>query len=53
MLGREVASVFEGDVKAGYIQKAVLDASRLSSGVYFSRLLYDGKSLLKKIELMK
>jgi hypothetical protein len=53
MLGREVATAFEGDVQAGYIQKAVFDASRLSSGVYFSRLQYGDKSLLKKLVLMK
>jgi hypothetical protein len=53
MLGREVATAFEGDVKAGYLQKAVFDASRLSSGVYFSRLQYKDKSLLKKLVFMK
>jgi hypothetical protein len=53
ILGREVRIVYDGDVKAGYLQKVVFDASRLSSGVYFSRLQYGGKSLLKKLILLK
>jgi len=53
ILGREVTTAFEGDVQAGYIQKTIFEASRLASGVYFSRLQYGGKSLLKKLILMK
>jgi hypothetical protein len=52
-LGQLVTTVFEGDVKSGYIQKAVFDASRLSSGVYFSRIEFNGKQLMKKLILMK
>ncbi len=53
MLGREVAIAYDGYVKAGYLQRAVFNASRLSSGVYFSRLQYKDKSLLKKLILLK
>jgi hypothetical protein len=52
-LGQLVATVFDGEAKAGYIQKATFNASRLSSGVYFSRLQYNEKTLLKKLVLMK
>jgi hypothetical protein len=52
-IGQLVATAFDGDVKAGYIQKVTVDASHLSSGVYFSRLEYNGKTLLKKLVLMK
>jgi hypothetical protein len=52
-LGQLVATVFDGTVQAGYIQKMTFDASRLSSGVYFSRLQYNGRTLLKKLVLMK
>jgi hypothetical protein len=52
-IGQLVATVFDGTVQAGYIQKATLNASRLSSGVYFSRLQYNEKSMIKKIVLMK
>ena len=53
IVGQMVAMSFEGDVQAGYIQKVVFNASRLSSGVYFSRLQYKDKNLIKKIILMK
>ncbi len=53
MIGQLVAAVFDGDVKAGYTQKTIFDASRLSSGVYFSRLQFNDKSLMQKIVLMK
>jgi hypothetical protein len=52
-IGQLVTTVFNGEAKAGYVQRATLDASQLSSGVYFTRLQYDGKILMKKIVLMK
>ena len=52
-IGQLVATAFDGDVKAGYIQKVTFIASHLSSGVYFSRLEYNGKPLLRKILLIK
>jgi hypothetical protein len=53
MLGREVATLFNGESKAGYYNRVVLDASRLASGLYFSRLEFGGKQILKKMVLMK
>jgi len=52
-LGQLVATIFDGDVKAGYLQKAVFTASKLSSGIYFSRLYHHDKSLTRKICLTK
>ncbi len=54
VLGREVAVLLNNEQrKAGELQQAVFDASRLSSGVYFSRLAFNGKQLLKKMLLLK
>jgi len=52
-LGQLVATIFDGDVKAGALQKAVFTALKLSSGIYFSRLCHLGKSLTRKIVLIK
>jgi len=52
-LGQLVATLFDGETRAGYIQKATFDASQLASGAYFSRLQYNEKTLLKKLVLMK
>ncbi len=53
LLGRDVATLFEGNAKSGYYQRVVFDASKLASGVYFSRLEFGGKQQLKKMILMK
>jgi hypothetical protein len=51
-LGQEVATIFEGEQKAGkYI--ATFDGSSLSSGVYFYRLKAENVLLTKKFVLMK
>jgi len=52
-LGQLVATLFDGEARAGYIQRATFDASQLASGAYFSRLQYNDKTLLKKLVLMK
>lgn len=52
-LGQLVATIFDGDVKAGALQKAVFTALKLSSGIYFSRLYHHYKSLTRKICLTK
>jgi hypothetical protein len=52
-LGQLVATLFDGEARAGYIQRATFDASQLASGAYFSRLQYNEKTLLKKLVLMK
>ena len=52
LLGRDVATLVDGELEAG-THKAVFDASRLSSGVYFYRL-QSGLSLqTRKLVLMK
>lgn len=53
ILGQEVATLFDGVVTAGRVMKVTFDASRLSSGVYFSRLEVGGQSLVKRMMLMK
>ena len=53
LLGREVATLFEGEAKAGYYQKVTFDAGKVGSGVYIARLEYDGNQLLRKMLLMK
>lgn len=61
MLGREVATLVNGELKSGVLHQATFDASKLSSGIYFSRLEYspavslagNGKQLMKKLILVK
>ena len=53
ILGREVATLANGDMKAGVVQHVTFDASRLSSGIYFSCLENNGLRQIKKIVLMK
>jgi len=53
VLGQEVATLYEGIAAAGDYHQATFDASRLASGVYFSRLEYDGKTQMKKMLLLK
>jgi len=51
--GKEVAALLDENMKAGVYQQAVFDASRFASGVYFARLQFAGKQLLKKLVLVK
>ncbi|MGB2868663.1 MAG: T9SS type A sorting domain-containing protein [Bacteroidota bacterium] len=51
--GREVASLFDGDMKAGYYHHVLFDASRFSSGLYFSRLEFHGRSITNDMTLVK
>ena len=58
VLGKEVATLVNGELKAGVTHKAVFEASKLSSGIYFSRLEFSasdgsGKQLMKKLLLIK
>ena len=53
ILGREVATLLDGNVKSGVIQHATFDASRFSSGIYFSRLEFDGTRITRKMTLLK
>jgi hypothetical protein len=53
ILGQEVATLFSGNAEAGKLIKATFDASRLSSGVYFSRLEFGGNALVRRMMLVK
>jgi endonuclease I len=53
VLGQEVATVFNGDVHAGVVNSVRFNASKLSSGVYFSRLESNGDVQIKKLVLLK
>jgi polygalacturonase len=53
ILGREVATLANDMMKAGVLQQVTFDASRFSSGVYFSCLENNGLRQIKKIMLMK
>ena len=52
-VGREVSTLVNGQLKAGELHRVVFDASGLSSGIYFSRLQYNDKKLMKKLLLVK
>ena len=53
ILGQEVAVLFNGIAEAGEYHRITFDASRLASGIYFARVQSGGKTLLKKMTLMK
>jgi hypothetical protein len=53
MLGQEVATLFDGMAQAGHYIPATFDGSRFASGVYFSRLQYNGKSLVQRMLMTK
>jgi hypothetical protein len=53
VLGQEVVTAFSGEVKAGVVNTISFNASKLSSGVYFSRLESGGKAQIRKLVLMK
>ena len=53
ILGQEVATLFNGDAKAGQIYEATFDGSRLASGIYLSRIESGGKQLIKKMLMIK
>jgi hypothetical protein len=52
-IGQEVATLFSGEAKAGTYNQVQFNASGLASGLYFSRLEYDGKMQSKKMTLLK
>jgi hypothetical protein len=53
VLGREVATLMNDNLKAGAVNTVTFNASMLSSGVYFSRLENHGNVQIKKLVLMK
>ena len=52
-LGQEVATLFDGVASSGEYHRATFDATRLASGLYFSRLEFGDKMQLKKMLLLK
>jgi hypothetical protein len=53
VLGQEVATLFDGEVSAGRYHQVQFNASNLASGVYFSKLEFNGKMQMKKMLLVK
>ncbi|KAB2925396.1 MAG: T9SS type A sorting domain-containing protein, partial [Bacteroidetes bacterium] len=53
IVGREVATLVNGTLDAGVYHQARFDASRFASGIYFARLQSGGKTMLKKMMLVK
>jgi Secretion system C-terminal sorting domain len=53
VLGQEVATLFAGIAEAGVGHQVRFNASGLASGIYFSRLEFDGNVQLKKMSLLK
>ncbi len=51
-IGQEVASLIDGNIKAGVYQK-VFNASSLPSGIYFYKLVTDNFSDVRKMSLIK
>jgi len=51
-LGREVEVIYEGQQSPGYYE-ATFDASQLTSGVYFYKLMTDGFTGTKKMLMIK
>jgi hypothetical protein len=52
-LGQETATLFDGEAEAGQTYKTTFNAAALPSGVYFARLDFGIKYLVKKMLLMK
>jgi parallel beta-helix repeat protein len=53
VLGREVSTLFNDVASAGTRYSAAFNASSLPGGLYFSRLEFNGKSVVKKMILVK
>ena len=52
-LGQEVATLFNGQVIAGQSHSVQFDGKNLTSGMYFSRLDFNGTTIMKKMMLVK
>jgi len=52
-LGQEVATLFNGQVIAGQSNSVQFDGKNLTSGMYFSRLDFNGHTIMKKMMLVK
>ena len=53
VIGQEVATLFNDEAVAGVVHQVQFNGSNLASGIYFSRLEFDGKMQVKKMLLLK
>lgn len=53
MLGAEVATLFSGQAKAGFVNRTTFDATSLTSGIYIYRLQTAGQVMAKRMMLVK
>jgi hypothetical protein len=53
MLGQEIATLFDGPAEAGMYNHVQFNASEHASGLYISRLEYNGSVQMKKMVLLK
>ncbi len=53
ILGQKVATLFDDFAQAGFYMKVAFHASNLSSGMYLSRLEYNGHTMVKRMILSK
>ncbi len=53
IIGQEIATLFDGEAQAGIFNQVQFTASGFASGMYFSRLEYNGKIQMTKMSLIK
>jgi hypothetical protein len=53
IMGRDVATLVNGELQAGKVQSVSFDASKLPSGIYFYRLEDGQRQQVQKLILMK
>lgn len=53
VLGQEAAILFDGLAAAGEYHQATFDGSHFASGIYFARLQFAGKTLVRKLLMTK
>jgi hypothetical protein len=53
LVGQEVATLFDGIAKSGQLISKEFSGSRMSSGIYFARLQFNGSSLVQRMLLLK
>ena len=52
-IGEEVAVLFDGQTEPGRTYRVTFEAHRLPTGLYYARLEAGGKSVVKKMLLVK
>ncbi len=53
LLGQEIATVYDDNARTGTVHQCQFNGERCASGVYFARLMFNGRLLMKKLVLMK